>query len=354
MSDSIGRAVRAAAAGTTAAATAAGTVGSGAAAAGPTGVIVTVTANPAVDLTYTVAGVHPGGSHRVTAPLLRAGGKGINVSRVAHQLGFQTLAIATTGGSTGAEFAWELGRSGVPHRLIPVASATRRTIALVDTVAGNTSIFNEAGPALAAGDWQRLAAAVIDCLGTAGVLVGSGSLPAKAPADFYPTLVALAQQAGVPAVIDTSGPGLLAAARAGADLLKPNNEELVQALGESDLVSAARKLVGMGARMVLVSAGADGMLAFDARSPDRYLRARLPEALQGNPTGAGDAAVSAAAVALASGNTDTEEILRRATAWSAAAVLMPAAGEISPQYQDLAARLIVSAHTTNNARTPWD
>jgi fructose-1-phosphate kinase PfkB-like protein len=84
------------------------------------------------------------------------------------------------------------------------------------------------------------------------------------------------------------------------------------------------------------------MLAFDHAAPGGYWSARLPEALSGNPTGAGDAGVAAAAVALAEGITEPREILRRATAWSAAAVLMPAAGEISPRYQELQDQLIVT------------
>ncbi len=323
-------------------------------------VVLTVTPNPAVDVTYTVAGIELGASHRVPAPLCRAGGKGLNVSRVAHQLGFPTLAVATAGGPSGGQLRDDLLASGIPHHLIPVAAATRRTIALVDTVAGQTSIFNETGPALQGAEWEALAAAVADCLagrtadrlagsttggsaGRPGVLVGSGSLPEHAPADFYPQLVALAHGAGIPAMIDTSGSGILAAAEAGADLLKPNNHELREAVGEDDLVAAARKLMRLGARRVLVSVGEEGMLAFSADT-NGYLQAKLPAPLAGNPTGAGDAAVSAAAVALAHGVTDLREILRLATAWSAAAVLMPGAGEISARHRDLAEQLIISDH----------
>ncbi|ALE07627.1 ribokinase [Arthrobacter sp. ERGS1:01] len=306
--------------------------------------VLTVTPNPAVDVTYTVDGVEPGASHRVPTPLYRAGGKGLNVSRVAHQLGFPTLAVATAGGASGVQLREDLDTSGISHHLVDVAAATRRTIALVDTRNDTTSIFNETGPALADAEWRALTAAVVAGLGTAGVLVGSGSLPLEAPADFYPSLVGLAHDAGVPAIIDTSGSGILAAARAGADLLKPNNHELMEAVGESDLVSAARKLMALGARRVLVSVGEEGMLAFSADAPTSYIQAKLPAPLRGNPTGAGDAAVSAAAVALAHGETELREILRRATAWSAAAVLMPGAGEISPRFAELAEQLILTDH----------
>ncbi|WP_416404248.1 1-phosphofructokinase family hexose kinase [Arthrobacter sp. LFS091] len=309
--------------------------------------IIAVTPNPAIDMTYTVQGITEGASHRVPTPLSRAGGKGINVARVTHQLGYPVLAIAPTGGAAGQTLAAELWTSGVPHTLVGVAAETRRSIALVDTVAGETSIFNEEGQALLPDDWRSLRIAVVEAVSgnrnlPASVLVGSGSLPPGAPADFYPELVRLAHDAGIPAIIDTSGPGIIAAAKAGADILKPNHHELAEATGESSLEAAALSLIAMGARTVLVSAGADGMLAFDHAAPGGYWSARLPEALSGNPTGAGDAGVAAAAVALAEGVAEPREILRRATAWSAAAVLMPAAGEISPRYQELQDQLIVT------------
>lgn len=315
--------------------------------------VLTVTPNPAVDVTYTVAGVELGSTHRVPTPLYRAGGKGLNVSRVAHQLGFPTVALSTAGGVAGGQLGDDLLASGIAHHLVPVSAATRHSIALVDSLNNTTSIFNETGPALTAGEWQALTDAVVGYLagdlseqgmGRPGVLVGSGSLPEDASPDFYPALVALAHQAGVPAIIDTSGAGILAAAQAGADLLKPNNHELMEAVGETDLPRAARKLLDLGAKRVLVSVGEEGMLAFDAAIPDSYLQAKLSAPLQGNPTGAGDAAVSAAAVALAHGVSDLREILRRATAWSAAAVLMPGAGEISPRYAELAEQLIITEH----------
>lgn len=300
--------------------------------------ILTVTANPAIDLTYQVAGLVRGGSHRVGTPLLRAGGKGINVARVLHSQSVPVRALATAGGDTGAELT--AGLAGIGHRVVPVAAATRRTIALVDQADGETSIFNELGAPLQPADWQALAAAVADELPGAHLLVGSGSLPEGAPADFYPGLVALAHHAGMPALIDASGGGLLSAASAGADLLKPNREELREATGERDLSAGARVLLRLGARRVLVSNGAEGMLGFESGRAG-HLSAKLPEPLAGNPTGAGDAAVAGAAALLASGETDLYKILRRAAAWGSAAVLMPAAGEISPDWRQLELDLIL-------------
>lgn len=289
--------------------------------------ILTVTANPAIDLTYETDSLVVGESNRVAGARSRAGGKGLNVARVAHQLGNRVLAVATVGGDTGIEFERELQTSGLPHRLVPVTTATRRSFAFVDTSSGQVTVVNEAGNALTAAGWAALTGAVRSVAADATCLVGSGSLPPGATDGFYADLVAIAHDAGFPAIIDATGAALLGAARAGADLLKPNRRELAETTGLADPVAGAAKLLDAGARLVLVSLGEEGMFAVSAedRAP---LFARLPR-LAGNPTGAGDAAVAASAVCLAAGDCDPESILRLASAWSAAAVLAPVAGEVA-------------------------
>ncbi|MEV4669394.1 1-phosphofructokinase family hexose kinase [Microbacterium sp. LWO12-1.2] len=301
--------------------------------------ILTVTPNPALDLTWHVSRLTIGETHRADAGAVRAGGKGLNVARVAHAEGAAVRAITTAGGRSGAEFAEELVRSGVPHALVPVAQDTRRSIAIVDEALGDTTIINERGLNPSDQEWADLLAAVVDALPSARVLVISGSLPPGAPDGFLPLLIAVAKDAGVPVIVDTSGPALLQAADAGASVLKPNRAELAEATGITDPIDGAHALLARGAELVLLSLGASGMLAVTASD---LVRARLDEPLAGNPTGAGDAAVAACAVLYAEGERDPELILRRAAAWSAAAVLMPLAGDISPQWPALAAQLRVS------------
>lgn len=301
--------------------------------------ILTVTPNPALDLTWHVDRLVEGGTHRADAGAARAGGKGLNVARVAHAEGADVLAVTTTGGRVGEEFAAELRASGVPHALVRVAAETRRSIAVVDEALGDTTIINERGVNPADAEWAALLAEVVERLPSASVLVVSGSLPPGAPASLLPMLIAVGKDAGVPVIVDTSGPALLRAADAGAAVLKPNAAELVEATGIADPIEGARSLIARGTELVLLSLGADGMLAVTASD---LVHARLDEPLAGNPTGAGDAGVSACAVLYALGVRDPEQILRRATAWSAAAVLTPLAGDISPRWTELEQQLLVS------------
>lgn len=319
--------------------------------------IVTVTPNPAEDLTWHVDRLLPGETHRVPAGASRAGGKGINVARVLAAEGHEVLALATAGGSTGARLADDLTRSGLRHALVPIAGETRRSIAIVDEASGDTSILNEHGAALSPAEASELVAEATRLGRTASVVVISGSLPPGLDPDAIAALVAELIAAGVAVVVDTSGPGLLAAARAGATVLKPNRDELAAVTGESDPVAGAQVLLDAGARIVVVSLGADGLLVLDATGAGRGIRARLPQPLHGNATGAGDAAVAAIAAALAEhpelrAAADAEPtvdttaariaLARRATAWSASAVLMPLAGALSPDHPALEAEVVVT------------
>ena len=302
--------------------------------------ILTVTPNPALDLTWHLDRLDPHSTHRMAAARVRAGGKGLNVARVAAQQGLDVVAVTTAGGPVGDEFAAELVACGLPHGLGRVAGTTRRSAAFVDAAGGDATIFNEHGVNPTAAEWDALLRTVRDRLHRVTVLVVSGSIPAGAPSTFISAMVCLAREYGIPSVVDVSGPGLLRAADAGADVLKPNRHELSDATGIDDPIAASRSLLRRGARLVLASLGSDGMLAV---TPDAAWHARLPERLAGNPTGAGDAAVAAIAAHLQRSDRDPRSILRTAVAWSAAAVLMPVAGEISPLHPDLLRRVVVEA-----------
>jgi 1-phosphofructokinase family hexose kinase len=311
--------------------------------------ILTVTLNPAVDMTWRVDALTPGATHRVPTGSSRAGGKGVNVARVLYAQGHEVLALSTVGGANGAMFEDELRASGIPHRLIRVSAPTRRSIALVDDSRGETTVLNEHGSALAPVQVAALAATATRLGHRARAVAISGSLPPGFDPEQLGALVAGLVVAGTPVVVDTSGAGLRAAARAGATALKPNGEELAEATGEADPLAGARSLLALGARLVVVTLGGDGLVLLDRTHPP--LQARLPRPLHGNATGAGDAAVAAITAALAAG-TDLEgdpersasarmDLARRATAWSASAVLMPLAGELSPDHAALEAEVAV-------------
>lgn len=283
--------------------------------------ILTVTLNPAVDVTYDVGRLRPGTTHRVTAVTERAGGKGLNVARVLHQLGRPVTVTGLVGGRTGGEIRAELAEAGITEAFVRLQEgASRRTVTVLDE-AGAT-LLNEPGPRVSASEWERAQRTLVRLAGQSDLIVLSGSLPPGVPATAYADLSRLA--GADRCLVDTSGAGLVAAAEAGVGLLTPNAEELIEATGLTDVVAAARAMLERGAGGVVVTLGEDGMLAVTLAGS---WRARLPERLEGNPTGAGDAAAAALASGLAAGD-PWPALLREAVAWSAAAVPVPYAGEV--------------------------
>jgi tagatose 6-phosphate kinase len=289
---------------------------------------LTVTLNTALDVTYEVGRLDPGAMHRVGSPRARAGGKGINVARVLHALGERVCVAGFAGGPAGQAVRAELAAAAIPAELVPVAAETRRTVAVVETATGDATLFNEPGPDITTAEWQVF----LDCFGDlaaqARVVVLSGSLPPGLPGDAYAVLTRAA--GATPVLLDADGQALLEGARARPWVVKPNAAELSAATGHADPRLGAAALRDLGAGAVVVSQGADGMTVFTG---DGAWRARPPEPVIGNPTGAGDGAVAALSRGMAAG-TPWPERLADAVALSAAAVAAPLAGDLDHALYD--------------------
>lgn len=285
--------------------------------------ILTVTLNPALDLTYELDRVELEATNRVRRVRERAGGKGLNVARVLRALGRDVAATGIAGGSCGARIRADLAEAGVRDEMVTAEAESRRTVALVCPGSAPT-LLNEPGPLIGEGAWGEFRGRFQSLLAQAQVVTLSGSLPRGLPDSAYRELVERAEGAGVPVILDASGPALSEALAAHPTVVKPNESELAELSDASDPVTAARALLRRGARRVVASLGSRGMVAV---SEEGALRAAPPAPVEGNPTGAGDAAVAALAMGLADG-APWEECLRSAVALSASAVSRPLAGEV--------------------------
>ncbi|MET8546911.1 hexose kinase, partial [Kitasatospora sp. NPDC004799] len=221
--------------------------------------ILTVTLNPALDLTYRLPEVRLHASNRVRSSTGQAGGKGVNVARVLAALGHGATVTGLVGGPTGRAVRAELAASGLPDELVEVAGETRRTVAVADD--RDTTMLLEPGPEIAPSEWQRFLSHYERLLPGASVAVLSGSLPPGLPTDAYRTLVERARSHGVPAVLDADGPALLRALPARPAVVKPNAAELAAATGTADPAEGAERLCAAGAGAVVASLGPDGLLA---------------------------------------------------------------------------------------------
>ncbi|MEV0470796.1 1-phosphofructokinase family hexose kinase [Streptomyces prunicolor] len=302
--------------------------------------ILTVTLNTALDITYRVRELRPHGSHRVSEVTERPGGKGLNVARVLAALGHEVTVTGFTGGATGRVVQEQLTDTpGVLDALVPVSGATRRTIAVVDDRTGDTTQLNEPGPTVTSAEWSAFQKTYEGLLGGVSAVALCGSLPPGVPVGAYAGLIRTARTAGVPVLLDTSGEPLRRGVAARPDIVKPNADELAELTGSHDPSRATQDARRRGARAVVASLGARGLLA---ATPEGTWHATPPARVHGNPTGAGDSAVAG----LLSGWVERlpwPDRLARAVALSAATVLAPVAGEFDrAAYEELVGRVAVT------------
>ncbi|MEU2033100.1 1-phosphofructokinase [Nocardia amamiensis] len=289
--------------------------------------ILTVTMNPAYDMTYRVERFERGKAHRVRSVEQRIGGKGINVTRVLNQLGKYARATGFSDHAFAAAAELEM-----PVDFVHALPWVRRTVVISESEDGTATALWEPGARVSNPHAaEQLAVRVAGLLPEIAGLVISGSLPGgiepSLPAEIARTAIA----ADVPTIVDVDGEALRLAAQVPGIVLTPNRGEVQRLTGiepdtADDIVTAAYPLVEHGVRAVIATRGAEGMVAVTA---DGAWSAALPEPLAGNPTGAGDSVVAAVIAALSTdAGPDWATLLTDAVATSAAAVVIPVAGEI--------------------------
>ncbi len=284
--------------------------------------IVTVTLNPAVDVSTSVDQVVAERKLRCDAPLPEPGGGGINVARVVRELGHDATALWTRGGTAGTRLEALLDELGLEHRPLPVAGETREHLIVYERSTGRQFRFGMPGPVLTDTEVQACVAAVAALDPTPAFLVLSGSLPDAVADDLYGRLVRAAP-AGCRVVLDTSNAALAEGVKAGPYLVKPNRRELgaltdAPVEDDDDVRAAARRLIDEhGVAVVVTSLGAGGVIASNAEGD--WL-AHAPPVRVRSAVGAGDSMVAALVVALARGDA-LDEAVRWGVATGTATVL---------------------------------
>ena len=306
--------------------------------------IVTLTMNPAIDVSTSVDYVVPDEKLRCGPPTYEAGGGGINVARAIRKLGGDALALFPAGGPAGHLLASLLAAEGVPHRAMPVAAWTRENLNATETVTRRQFRFLMPGPVLGESEWRAMLAMLEALRPSPRFLVVSGSLPPGVPADFYARVAETSRRAGIDMVLDTSGEPLRRAVEAGVYLLKPSLHEFEELTGErgadeSRLPLLARRLIdGKHCRVLVLSLGPRGVLWMSESERGRLAAPAVPVK---SSVGAGDSMVAGIVLALSRGRAMREAAVFGVAA-GAASVMNPGTGlcdreDVARLYTEIAA-----------------
>jgi 6-phosphofructokinase 2 len=283
--------------------------------------IITLTVNPAIDVSCVADEVIPMRKVRTRDERYDPGGGGLNVARVICELGGEAVAFYMAGGYTGAALEGLIERSGITAVRVPIAGLTRVSHTVYETSTGQEFRFTPEGPEVTEAEWRH-------CLEVLSVVDGdyfvlSGSLARGMPVDFYARVAQLVREGGGRVALDSSGSALHWALKTGVHLVKPSRRELEHLLGRKaqgpkDEEALAREVVESGrAEIVALTLGAAGAVL---ATRDLTLRLPSPDVETKSAVGAGDSFVGGMVLALAQGRAVTEAFAQGVAAGAAAAM----------------------------------
>ncbi|MBV6287573.1 1-phosphofructokinase [Pseudomonas aegrilactucae] len=282
--------------------------------------ILTLTLNPALDLTVSLDVLREGQVNRSLAQHSHAAGKGLNVAQVLADLGHSVTVSGFLGQDNLPPFQALMARRGFVDCFVRVPGETRSNIKLVED-GGRVTDINGAGPQVDEQAQSALLARLQQVAPGHDAVVVAGSLPPGVSPQWLQLLVAWLRSMNLKVVLDSSGAALSAGLQSAPWLVKPNTDELSEALGRpvhtfAEQQAAAVQLIAQGVEHVVVSQGEHGVIWF---SRDATLQALPPKVVVASTVGAGDSLLAGMLHGLLSGELPAHT-LRRATAIAAQAV----------------------------------
>ena len=254
--------------------------------------IYTVTLNPSLDYMVKVDHIDLGAVNRTVSESICPGGKGINVSIVLKNLGFDSTALGFLAGSTGVDIRKRLEILGIKSDFIEVFDGMSRINVKIRS--DEETEINGMGPAISSADIDKLFGK-LDSLREGDVLVLAGSIPSAVPETIYSDIMKKLDGRGIDIVVDAANDLLMNSIPYHPFVIKPNNHELGEIFGvdlktRDEVMPYARKLRQKGARNVIVSMAGEGAVMVAEDGTEYGMEAPKGDVV--NSVGAGDSMVA--------------------------------------------------------------
>lgn len=245
--------------------------------------ILTVTLNPSIDRTL-ING---------KKEIVYAGGKGINVARVLSKLGQPTVAAGIIGGYSLGNFKKFISQEDFRQKFLETGTEVRTNLNILSQDGSRVRVL-EAGNSVDNESLDKFIAHFSRLLIHASVVVLSGRNAHGASASLYSKLISIANNGGIPVVLDSSGEALKAGIKAKPWMIKPNLEEAQELSGIklNNLEKISKFCLTLnkkGIEIVVVSLWLKGAVV---SSRNQVWHARPPDIKAVNDVGCGDALVA--------------------------------------------------------------
>ena len=254
--------------------------------------IYTVTLNPSIDYVIKLDNLKNGEVNRTKEEYVYPGGKGINVSLILKELGYESRALGFVSGFTGNYIKDVLKDKGLNEDFINIENGFTRINVKVKS--SEETEINGQGPNISEEDLNKLYEK-LDTLRENDVLVLAGSIPNTLDSSFYENIMKRLENKNIKIVVDATKNLLINVLKHKPFLIKPNNHELEELFNvkletTDEIITYARKLKDMGAKNVLISRGKDGALLITENG--EIFISNVAKGKVKNSVGAGDSMVA--------------------------------------------------------------
>ncbi|NEW63236.1 tagatose-6-phosphate kinase [Granulicatella sp. zg-ZJ] len=300
--------------------------------------ILTITMNPSVDVSYQLDTFDLDTVNRVSSVHKTPGGKGLNVTRVLHQLSEQVVAGGLLGGALGEDIRDKLNTASIKHDFFNISGHTRNCIAILHN--GQQTEILESGPTILDSEANAFLAYFQKQIEHVEIVSISGSLPKGLPANFYVDMLSICERAGKPVVLDCSGDSLSEVLQSNVKpvAIKPNIDELSQLLKKQITldIDVLKEVLSHNLfkdiEWIIVSLGKDGAFA---KHHNNYYKVDIPKIQVVNPVGSGDSTVAGIVSSLAHKASDVD-LLKKANVLGMLNAMENITGHVNlERYQEL-------------------
>ncbi len=260
--------------------------------------ILTVTLNAAIDKRYVIDNYKTGGINRVSECTYSAGGKGLNVSKVAALAGEKVVATGFAGGYAGSYIIQDIEGKGIQTDFVNIAGESRSCISIYDKSSGMQTDFLEPGAFVTINNQEDLLMKYIRWIDKCDTVVISGGAPRGVDSAFYGELIRCAKQNNKKVLLDASGVMLEESVKEKPTLIKPNLEEFQALTGkkfnnQKELIQSAKSIQKTGIELVVISLGENGVIVV---SDKEVFQGKIPKIEAVSTVGCGDAMVAGFAI----------------------------------------------------------